>query len=130
MKNFLPLSLLFVLFISCSDKKDPAPAPPVNNILFDTRWQTEDFVAKIIYGGACFQVYHFIDNSTFEIYSTRNGQIRSHDHEGTYSITDKKVSIKYIDDKGKEVTGSYIFVNSGTLERDPSATVYSTYIKQ
>jgi len=119
----------FIVLLGCSSNDDPKPVQ--NNALFDTKWQTEDIITKIIYGGECYQVIHFKDNENFEFYKTRNGQISSHDDEGTYSINEKVVTIKYMNSTtNKETIANFDMINSGTLVRNPKGTAYDTYVKQ
>ncbi|WP_159467782.1 hypothetical protein [Dyadobacter sp. 3J3] len=131
MKNFTYLFFAVILFVSLScSKSDPEPKV-VNNIFFESKWQTADIVAEAIYGGVCYQVINFKDNTNFEIYSTRNGQIRSYDSEGIYAITDKAVSLKSVDKSTKkEIVSNFNLENSGTLVRNPKGVAYHTYLKQ
>ncbi len=122
-KFYLPL--LVLAFLSCS-KKDPEPK---NNILFGTKWQTQHIAAEIVWGGKWYRVIHFIDNSEFETYSTKNGNIEEYNFEGSYELSGDEVILKYKgEEEGKVVT--YSFLNSGTLKCESDVDYYCEFVKQ
>ncbi len=132
-KNFaILLMAIFSLTISsCSKDDDSSVTVSKDSIFKGTKWQTDDFAARIVYGGTCYEVIHFMDNTNFEIYCTRNSVIKSYDHQGTYTYDEnsKIVTIKHSDCSKSE---SFNLKNSGTLKRTPStgSGYYNEYVKQ
>lgn len=128
MKNII-LLVLVAFILSCS-KSDPEPESAKDNVLKGTKWQTPDLVSEIIYGGVCYRVFHFKDNTTFEEYVTRNGTVRDYKSEGTFTVSDKNIQLKSVDSDKKEAVSNFVLINSGTFERTPKGAAYHTYIKQ
>ena len=127
---FTSCLLLFAALAISSCSKDDGP-----NIFKGTNWQTRDMIAEVFYGGTCYEVIHFIDNKRFEVYSTRNGTVRTYDHEGTYTYNNKTKIVKLVhtDNGCEKVDEELILVNNGTLKRSIDASdswPYNTYVKQ
>jgi hypothetical protein len=103
MKNLLLILLAAVMLAACSDEQD---SNPVNELL-NTRWEAEDDVAALIYGGTNVQQYEFISNTQMQHIQLRNGSVRT-TTTGTYSYSGTTLTVN-LKDK------TWTFTKSGSL---------------
>jgi hypothetical protein len=123
MKNQL-LSLVLVLsMFGCSTKDEPKVQ--LDQRLVNTKWLTEDSMYRIFFGGECYNVYEFIDDSTLEEYVTRNGIVDK--SYGTHKYTLNYPNISIIKNDGKKY--DYTFRDSRTVIRNDATNEYASFMK-
>ena len=90
MKKIIYMLLIFaisIVAISCTKDK-------LDDRLVGTKWQTEDVIHKMFYGGVCYRVYEFISVTEGERYTTRNGVVSSSDGAFTYILNHPSMTIR------------------------------------
>lgn len=96
---------MVIFAFSCSSTEETEPK--LN--LVGTKWQAQDEVSTIIYGGVNFQVIEFIDSENIQFIQRRNNSVRRI-RGGTYTINGNKVTAT-ID----EMNNPLILENSGSV---------------
>ena len=109
MKKTIYILLIFIIsIVSASCTKDI-----LDDRLVGTKWQSEDFVYKLFYGGVCYEVYEFISATEGERYTTRNGVVASSDGTFTYVLNHPSITITLNDGEIEE----FIFIDSRTMRK-------------
>ncbi len=100
--------------------------------LVGTKWQCEDYVHHLFYGGNCYQVYEFVSTTEVERYTTRNGNVDSSDGTFTYTLNYPHITINVKNSDGATEPTAYTFEDSRTMVRDGTngSGYYAKYMKQ
>lgn len=131
-KFFLLLALLGCVAVLGSCSKSHHSGEKLDDRLVGTKWQTEDIVRHILYGGICYEVYEFVSTSSVERYTIRNGSVYSTDGAFAYSLSWPHITIYDVDSNGESNPTDYTFTDSRTMVRDgaSSSAYYAIYYRQ
>lgn len=126
MKKFLICALALIALAGCETE------PKADDRLVGTKWQTEDDLYEIFFGGVAYDVYEFVSVSQVEHYTTQNGNVVDMDGTFEYELNYPKIVIHATNSDGEAVDYNFTFTDSRTMVRDgvDSSNFYSTYLRQ
>lgn len=127
--HIIMLAIMSIAFVSCGEKVDE---PKLDDRLVGTKWQCEDWVHALFYGGTCFQVYEFTSTTEVDRYTTRNGAVDDSDGTFTYTLNYPSITINVVDSKGVVTPTDFTFTDSRTMVRTGTDGYgnYQKYLKQ
>lgn len=122
--------MIAFVVVGCSKEEEG----DTSNVLVGTKWQTQDSLYEIFYGGDCFDVYEFTSTSEVENYTIRNGNIDDVDGVYQYTLVYPNITIHKIDSEGKSMDLDFVFKDSRTMiragENVNEYALYMKYLKQ
>lgn len=125
MKKILQLACIMMLLASCNKE-----GGNLDNRLVGTKWQSEDYLYEMIFGGDCFNVLEFVSENEVEQYVTRNGNIDHFIATHKYTLNYPSLIIRYVSDDGVTKDCEFTFENSRELIKDGIGTFNDRYVRQ
>lgn len=127
----LLLAACLCLCVSCKKEE----AEKLDDRLVGTKWQCEDTVRRLIFGGTCYDVYEFISTTQVDHYTTRNGAVYSFHGTYLYELKYPNLIIHSFDSKMNLKIENFIIKNSREFIRilddgSESDTFYGKYARQ
>lgn len=132
MKKYFTILLgLFAIITMSSCQKIGSENSKLDDRLVGTKWQTEDFAQKLLFGGNPYEVYEFVSTTEVECYITDRGSVIKSHGTFTYTLEYPHITINRQTSDGITPT-KYTFKDSRTMLRDGADEYgyYAKYMKQ